>query len=160
MKTLRFAVLVRAPREAVWDAMLADATYRLWTAPFSEGSYFEGSWEAGAKIRFLGPGGQGITSEIAESRRPEVVSIRHLGLVKDGVDDTTSPEAAAWAPSYETYTFAEADGGTEVTATLDVPPDFEEYMTTTWPVASDSVKGSPWRSRQRGRWRVGSSASR
>jgi len=141
MKTLRFTVVVRARREAVWDAMLADATYRLWTAPFCEGSYFEGSWEAGAKIRFLGPGGQqGITSEIAESRRPEVVSIRHLGVVKDGVDDTTSPEATTWAPSYETYTFSEADGGTEVTATLDVPPDFEEYMSTTWPQALARLK--------------------
>lgn len=140
MKTLRFTVLVHAPREAVWDAMLADATYRLWTAPFHEGSYFEGSWETGAKIRFLGPGGQGITSEIAESRRPEVVSIRHLGVVRDGADDTTSPEAAAWAPSCETYTFAEADAGTEVTATLDVPPDFEEYMTSTWPRALARLK--------------------
>ena len=118
----------------------ADEAEPVWTAPFGEGSHFEGSWEAGAKIRFLGPGGQGITSEIAESRRPDVVSIRHLGMVKDGVEDFTSPEATAWAPSYETYTFAGADGGTEVTVALDVPPDFEEYMSTTWPKALARLK--------------------
>ena len=141
MKKLRYSTHIRAPIALVWETMLAPDTYRAWTSAFCEGSYFEGSWEAGAKIRFLGPGGQqGITSEIAESRRPEVVSIRHLGVVKDGVDDTTSPEATAWAPSYETYTFSEADGGTEVTATLDVPPDFEEYMADAWPKALARLK--------------------
>ena len=140
MKTLRFAVTIRAPRETVWDAMLSDATYRAWTAEFCEGSYWEGSWEEGAKIRFLGPSGDGITSEIAESRRPEVVSIRHLGLVKGGAEDFASPEATAWAPSYETYTFTVAGSATEVSVALDVPPDFEEYMTTTWPKALARLK--------------------
>lgn len=140
MKTLRFSVLIRARSEAVWDAMLADDTYRLRTARIGGGSYVEGSWEAEAGIRFLGPGGQGVTSEITASRRPDIVSIRHLGLVADGVDDTTSPEAAARAPSYETCTFAEADGETGVTAALDVPPGFEEYMTSTRPKALARLK--------------------
>ena len=140
MKTLRFTVVVRAPREAVWDAMLADATYRLWTAPFGEGSHYEGSWNEGDRIRFLGPGGEGMTSVIAESRRPERVSIKHLGVVKDGRDDTMSAAAAVWAPSFETYTFAETDGGTELTAELEAPPDFEAFMEEAWPRALSKLQ--------------------
>ncbi|HSP92676.1 MAG TPA: hypothetical protein VLN08_17305 [Vicinamibacterales bacterium] len=59
MKTLQFAIDIRASRQTVWDTMLALDTYRVWTAEFAEGSYYEGSWEQGARIRFLVPSGPG-----------------------------------------------------------------------------------------------------
>lgn len=45
-----------------------------------------------------------MTSEIAESRKPEFISIKHLGVVLAGKEDTTSEEAKKWAPAYENYT--------------------------------------------------------
>ena len=59
MKKLVFTTFIDAPRETVWDRMLAPATYERWTAAFAEGSRFEGSWAEGARIRFLGPDGSG-----------------------------------------------------------------------------------------------------
>ncbi len=135
MKTLRYSITIQAPREAVWAAMLGPDTYRAWTAPFCEGSYYEGSWSTGERIRFLGPNGEGMSSVIAESRPPEFVSIRHLGIFKDGIEDTTSQEATAWAPSFENYAFAEANGTTEVTVELQMPADFEAFMDEAWPKA-------------------------
>jgi uncharacterized protein YndB with AHSA1/START domain len=141
VKTLRYSIVIRAPREAVWAAMLGQETYRVWTTPFGEGSYYEGSWNTGDRIRFLGPNGDGgMTSVIAESRPPEFVSIRHLGIVKDGLEDTTSPAAAAWAPSFENYTFVDAAGATEVTAEVETPPDFEAFMDEAWPKALAKLK--------------------
>ena len=141
MKTLRYSIVIRAPREAVWAAMLGQETYRVWTTPFGEGSYYEGSWNTGDRIRFLGPNGDGgMTSVIAESRPPEFVSIRHLGIVKDGLEDTTSPAAAAWAPSFENYTFVDAAGATELTAEVETPPDFEAFMDEAWPKALAKLK--------------------
>ncbi len=141
MKKVRHSITIRAPREAVWAAMLGPETYRVWTTPFGEGSYYEGSWNTGDRIRFLGPGGEGgMTSVIAESRPPEFVSIKHLGIVKDGVEDTTSPAATAWAPSYETYTFVESGSATEVTAEMETPPDFEAFMDDAWPKALAKLK--------------------
>lgn len=140
MKTVRHSITIRAPREAVWAAMLGPETYRIWTAPFCEGSYYEGSWSAGEKIRFLGPSGEGMTSVIAESRPPEFVSIKHLGMVKDGVEDTTSPAARAWAPSFENYTFVDEGGATTLTAELETPPDFEDFMNDAWPKALAKLK--------------------
>ena len=140
LKPLRYTVTIRAPREAVWDAMLAPETYRAWTAAFCEGSYYEGSWNEGEKILFLGPGGEGMTSVIVESRRPERVSIKHLGIVKDGREDTTSEAAAAWSPAFETYTFVEAGGETELTAEVETPPDFEAFMDAAWPKALAKLK--------------------
>lgn len=140
LRPLRHSVVIRAPREAVWDAMLGPGTYRDWTAPFCEGSYYEGSWGAGDRIRFLAPNGDGMTSVIAESRRPEYVSIKHLGMIKDGVEDTTGPAAAAWAPAFENYAFAEVDGGTEVTVDLESAPEWEAFMNEAWPKALARLK--------------------
>jgi uncharacterized protein YndB with AHSA1/START domain len=141
MKTHRYATTIHAPREAVWAAMLGPDTYRAWTAPFCEGSYYEGSWNTGDRIRFLGPSGDGgMSSVIAESRHPEFISIKHLGIIKDGVEDTTSEAATAWAPSFENYAFAETNGATEVTVELQMPADFEAFMDEAWPKALAKLK--------------------
>jgi hypothetical protein len=139
-KTLSFSVSIRAPRAIVWDRMLGDEGYRIWTAPFCEGSHYAGSWEQGAKIRFLAPSGDGMIAEIAENRPQEYVSIRHLGEIRDGVEDTTSDRVRAWAPAYENYSFAETADMTTVTVTLDTMPDFEQYMNDTYPKALGVLK--------------------
>lgn len=53
MKKLRFAIKINSPEEKVWKTMLEPESYRKWTEAFTEGSYYEGSWQKGAKIRFL-----------------------------------------------------------------------------------------------------------
>ena len=140
MKKLHFAISIQSPKEHVWKKMLAPDTYRQWTEAFGQGSYYEGSWDKGAKIKFLSPGGEGMTAVIAENRKFEFVSIRHLGLVKDGVEDTESPEAKAWAPAYENYTFTEKGGVTEVRVDLDSNEEFEKMFEDLWPKALSLLK--------------------
>lgn len=118
MEKLHFSIAINAPKEKVWDTMLEDKTYREWTTAFSPGSYYEGSWDEGSKILFLAPDNSGklggMTSVIAENRPHEFISIKHLGGVKDGVEDTTIEAMQAWAGALENYTFHETDGTTEV----------------------------------------------
>lgn len=140
MKTLHFSTVIDAPRRTVWDVMLGAETFKAWTAAFAEGSYFEGSWEQGQKIRFLAPDGSGMTSMIAESRPHAFISIKHLGVVKDGVDDTESDAARTWAPAYENYTFLDAGSATELKVDVDTPPDFEAFMANAWPRALAKLK--------------------
>ena len=140
MKQLVFTTFVAAPRETVWDRMLAPATYEAWTAAFCEGSRYEGSWDEGARIRFVGPDGSGMVSTIAVSRHPELLSIRHLGMVKDGVEDTTSEAVKGWAGALETYAFSVSGTGTELRVELDVTPDLESFMNETWPKALERLK--------------------
>jgi hypothetical protein len=139
-RTLEFVVDIRAPRATVWERMLQPATYEQWTSVFCEGSRYEGSWERGAKIRFLAPSGDGMTSEIAESRLHEYVSIRHLGEIAHGVEDFTSERVRSWAPAYENYSFAEVPGGTELCVTVEVTPEFETWMRDTYPRALAHLK--------------------
>src|SRR5688572_26021299 len=110
MEKLRQTIFINAPRERVWDVMLSDETYRQWTSAFNPGSYYKGDWKEGSKILFLGPnpdgsGEGGMVSRIKENRPHEFISIEHLGIVQNGVEDTESEEAKKWAPAYENYTF-------------------------------------------------------
>ncbi|MBT9552643.1 MAG: SRPBCC domain-containing protein [Hydrogenophaga sp.] len=140
MKTLHFDILIHAPREHVWRSTLFSPTYERWTATFSEGSRYEGSWEAGTPIRFCGPNGDGMVAEIAEHRPAEFVSIRHLGMVTNGVEDTTSEAVRAWTPCFENYTFSDEAGGTRVRVDVDVFGTHEDWMAQTWPEALLALK--------------------
>ena len=81
-----------------------------------------------------------MLSAITESRPPERLSIKYIGVVNQGIDDTESDAAGAWAPSYENYTLKEIDVGTELTVDMDVPPEHEEIFSDTWPKAMAAIK--------------------
>lgn len=140
MKTLHFSIDIKAPRQKVWKTMLDKESFMSWCSEFAEGSYYEGSWEKGEKIRFLIPGGSGMTAVIAENKPFEFISIKHLGFIKDGVEDTASPEIKAWTPAFENYTFKEGDGVTQLEIDVDVAPNFEDFMENSWPKALLKLK--------------------
>ncbi len=140
-KRLQFQETIGAAPEQVWDTMLEDSTYRIWTEAFSEGSHFVGSWDEGASIHFLGPNGDGgMASRIAESRRPEFLSIEHIGFVTAGVVDTESESVKAWLPAFENYTFRAVSAGTDVIVEIDVTDEYAVYFLGTWPKALTRLK--------------------
>ena len=51
-KLLTYEIDINASPEKVWHTMLDKETYEQWTAVFSAGSTYEGSWEEGAEIHF------------------------------------------------------------------------------------------------------------
>lgn len=140
MNTLKFEIIINSPKEKVWHSMLEPESFKGWTKEFAEGSYFEGSWKKGEKIKFLTPEGQGMTSMIAENKPYEFISIKHLGIIKNGIEDTESPESQSWASAFENYTFNERGGATELKVDMDAPPEFEEYMKNAWPKALTRLK--------------------
>jgi predicted 3-demethylubiquinone-9 3-methyltransferase (glyoxalase superfamily)/uncharacterized protein YndB with AHSA1/START domain len=139
-QSLRFEVSINAPREKVWNTMLHPDTYKIWTSLFAEGSYYEGSWDKGSKIKFLSPGGEGMTAVVSDNKPFEYVSIQHLGFINNGVEDTTSDEVKAWAPAYETYTFTQTGGMTDVRVEMDLFMAEREYFEKTWPAALEKLK--------------------
>lgn len=140
MKKLHFSIEINAPKTKVWDKMIGDGSYQEWTSVFSEGSTFKGSWDKGAKILFVDPNNSGMVAEIADNKLHEFISIRHLGEVDHGVEDTTSEKVKAWAPAYENYTFTEKDGVTTVSIELDSADAWAEMMSDMWPKALLKLK--------------------
>ena len=109
------------------------------TATFRERYRFD-SADAITVVSEISPSGDGLISVIASNRPYNLVSIKHLGYVKDGVDDATSEEVRSWAPSYEKYLFTEIPGGIQVMVEQEITPDVEQYMRDTWPQALASHK--------------------
>ncbi len=140
MKTLHFSTVIQATPKTVWNTLFAPDTYRQWTAEFAEGSHFEGSWAKGEIIRFLGPDGGGMIAVIADNRPHEFLSIKHQGYIKDGIEDTTSPEVLSWTPAFENYTLSALGTSTELKIDMDCSEKWEDYMVRTWPKALASLK--------------------
>lgn len=77
---------------------------------------------------------------IAENREHEFVSIKHLGYVHKGVDDTESDAVKDWAPAYENYTLNEVSGGTELVVEMEITSAEEGYFDGVMPKALNIIK--------------------
>jgi len=148
MKKVQFNVKINAPINKVYDSMLGisnKSTYEQWTALFNPTSTYEGNWNKGSKILFVGTDAKGekggMVSEISENVINQFISIRHYGLVKANIEITEGPEVEKWANGFENYTFVEKNGTTTVTVDLDhLSEDFLDYMNNTYPKALDKLK--------------------
>lgn len=147
MKKLQFKVTIDAPVTKVFDLMLginSKSTYEQWTSLFNPTSTYEGSWEKGNKILFIGVDEKGekggIVSRIAENISNQFVSIQHYGLYKSDQEITEGPEVEKWANGFENYTFEENNGTTNVIVDLDTTEDFVDYMKQNYPKALDKLK--------------------
>ncbi len=140
MKKLQYKISINASKETVCDTMLDKESFKKWTEIFMPGSYYEGSWEKGAKIKFLAPNGEGMSSVIAENKKYEFISIKHLGIIKNGDVDLESKEAKEWVPAFENYSFNEQNGTTEVKVDVDVNEEWIKYFNETWPKALNVLK--------------------
>jgi uncharacterized protein YndB with AHSA1/START domain len=140
MEKQKFSISIDAPREKVWNVLWNDDTYRAWTSAFSEGSHAETDWQKGSKVLFLDGKGSGMVSTIAENIPNEYMSIKHLGIVKDGVEDTSSEEVTQWSGAFENYTLKTVNGKTELVIDMDTTEEFKDYFEKTWPIALDRLR--------------------
>jgi hypothetical protein len=144
METLQFSILIHAGKRKVWDTMLQDKSYREWSREFHAGSYYEGSWTKGSEIRFLAPDDQGVVqglfSRIKDNIPYQFISIEHLGVINNGVVDTTSDEVKKWTPSFENYTFTEVGDSTKLTIDMQIEPDYKSMFEEMWPRALKTLK--------------------
>jgi hypothetical protein len=147
MKKIQFSICITTPANKVYDTMLGisnKSTYELWTAAFNPTSTYEGSWDKGNKILFIGVDGTGekggMISKIVENIPNQFVSIQHYGLLKAEKEITVGPEVEKWANGHENYTFVEKNGTTTITVDLAVTEDFLDYMNETYPKALDKLK--------------------
>lgn len=144
MKTRQYKTDIKAPASRVMKTMIAEKTYKLWTAPFSPSSSFEGAWEKGNHIRFIGVDENGVKggmiAEVMDIIPAKFVSLRHYGMVSGDTIITEGPEVEGWQNARENYSFAENNGITTVTIDIDVMEDHLDFFDKTWPMALDKLK--------------------
>lgn len=121
------------------------STYEQWTAMFNPTSTYEGNWEKGSKMLFVGTDEQdnkgGMVSEIVDNVLNQYVSIRHYGLVQANVEIISGPQVEKWANGFENYTFQENNGMTDILIELvGLTEDLKDYMNDSWPNALNKLK--------------------
>ena len=140
---MEFKITISAPKEKVWNILWDDATYPEWTSAFATGSKAETDWKKGSKVLFLDGNNSGMVSTIAENIPNEFMSIKHLGNVKNGIEDLDSEEARQWSGTFENYTLRTVSGETELQVVMggaEIPQEFEDYFKDAWPKALDKLK--------------------
>src|SRR5688572_10495376 len=134
MEKLQFKAEFNATASKIYNTMLGIdniETYNQWTSEFNPTSTYEGSWDKGAKIHFIGTDENGkrgvMVSEIAENIPNRFVSIRHYGILDGDKEITTGPDVEKWTCGLENYSFEEHNGVTTLTVEIDVTEDFIDY---------------------------------
>jgi hypothetical protein len=147
MKTLQFKIEINATAQKVYDAMLGltnKSTYEYWVSVFNPTSTYEGSWEKGSKIYFVGVdenGKKGGMVSLIEANQPATfVSIKHYGFLDGEVEITTGELVEKWTGGHENYTFQEQEGKTILTVDMDTVEDYEDFFSTTYPKALEKLK--------------------
>ena len=141
MEKQEFRITIEAPKEKVWKALWDKPSYEAWTTAFTAGSTVEtDNWKKGSKVLFLDGKGMGMVSQVNENIPNQFMSFKHLGEVKDGVEDTTSEKVKEWAGATESYTLKENNGKTEVVVDMEITEEFMEMFKEIWPKALNKLK--------------------
>lgn len=140
MQKANFSVAINASKEKVWNALWDSENYKKWTSAFSEGSNAVSDWNEGSKIQFLDGKGSGMYSIIDRKVPNEIMSFKHIGEIKDGIEQPLDERTEQWSGGLETYRLTEKDGVTTVDVDLDMPGDFADYFNKVFPKALQQAK--------------------
>jgi hypothetical protein len=146
MKKLQFKKVFNTSAQKVYETMLGlndIKTYEHWTSAFNPTSTYEGSWEKGSKILFVGfdeNGKKGGMVSTVESNEPaKFVSILHYGFLDGQNEITTGEQVEQWAGGHENYTFQELNSTTTLTVDIDSVEEYLDYFNQTYPKALDKL---------------------
>lgn len=140
MKKLEFEVDIDAPKEKVWDTLWGGPTYEKWTNAFNKGSKAVTDWKEGSKVLFISDKGGGMYSKIAKSVPNTMMSIEHLGVLKNGQEQPLHKESVKWSGAMENYMLEEYQGKTRLKVNMDTTEEFSAYFKEKFPQALESVK--------------------
>lgn len=147
MEKIKFKKDIKSPAKNVFETMLGlknIETYEQWTSEFNPTSTYEGNWEKGSKMYFIGTDEQGnrggMVSEIADIIPAKFVSIRHYGMLDGDTEITEGEQVEKWAGGLENYSFHETNGVTTVTVEMDSTEEYIDFFNTVWPRALDTLK--------------------
>jgi uncharacterized protein YndB with AHSA1/START domain len=143
-RMMKFEIEIDSDTDSVYQNMISEKSYRIWTSVFNSNSGFTGSWKKGSKILFTGTDENGevngMVSMIKENIPGKFISIEHMGILKRGIEITCGPEVDDWQGALESYTFTPMASKTIVTVDVDTDPSWQEYFGQKWPEALAKLK--------------------
>jgi hypothetical protein len=140
METLSYETVINASQQKIWDILWSPETYGEWTKFFGAGSTMKSDWKVDGKTYFLDSKGNGMVSTIDSLDEPNQIVFKHLGVIKDGVEDTQSMEIMQWNGAFEKYFLIDLQGKTKLHAEVQTEKNFQELMNTGFTKGLEIVK--------------------
>lgn len=139
MEKLVFEKDIKAPINHVWNSLWDKTSYKLWTAVFSEGSYYEGELKDGGRIHFLNHDGSGMYSNIDGFIVNEFIRFRHIGEVREFRELPLNEKSNEWSGICESYRLIGNDSFTRLIVEVDSMPDFKDFLQENFPKALETL---------------------
>jgi hypothetical protein len=140
--TLNFSINIEASAKTVWHKMLDLDSYKIWTKPFDDSSYYQGSWDLGQKILFKSQDNEsGLAGKITKNEYLKVVEITYQSMLNnEGLSDS-SEQSQSMKGLVEIYTFTKiSDAETKLDIYGEMLESFRDYMLERWPKALEKLK--------------------
>lgn len=128
MITLKYDIKIHATAQRVWNVLWDTHTYSKWTQSICETSQMQSDWKIGGETLFEDANGDGMIATITELEQFKKVVFKHLGILKNGMVDTTSTETQEWNGTFEQYHLDEHDGITTLHAEIETVEEYREMM--------------------------------
>lgn len=140
MKKLVFNTQINASKEKVWFSLWDDENYENWTTVYCDGFYAVSSWEAGSKIYFLSPSGDGMYSKITSKKPFDSITFKHVGNLINFKEMPLDEETKLWTESDEHYSLTEENGITQLTITINSLDHYIAFYEGVIPKALEKIK--------------------
>ncbi|MFT0694791.1 SRPBCC domain-containing protein [Acinetobacter bereziniae] len=128
MITLKYDIKIHATAQKVWNILWDTHTYSQWTQSFCETSQMQSDWKIGGETLFQDANGDGMVATIVELEQFKKVVFKHLGILRNGIADTTSAETQEWNGTFEQYHLDEQNGITTLHAEVETAEEYQEMM--------------------------------
>ena len=138
--TIKKEIDINAPKDKVWKVLLEDATFRVWGAEFSPGTFAISDWQVGSKVTFQDASNSGLVGKIVEHVPNEVITMQYYAELQDNREVYDTPDAEAIKGGIETYHVSEKDGVTHLTIAADMSMRMAELMEDSWDRAILKIK--------------------
>lgn len=141
IERLKFEIEIEADAATIWKKMWDKESYKIWTTPFCEGSYYTGDLVKGGRIHFMAPDGSGMYSDVLFINEPTNVVFRHIGEIKNNTEQPVDEATELWTGCIEMYHISDVGNGKQkLTAEVDCTKEHINYMSEKFPLGMEKIK--------------------
>ena len=133
MRKKTYSIEINASAEKVWQNLLNEDSYRKWTTPFCEGSFYKGEMKQNGRIHFLTPDGSGMFSKVIFYEPNKHVMFKHIGEIKNFEEQPLNEETEKWSGAFESYRLTENHDTLILDASVDLTPEHISYFDQAFP---------------------------
>lgn len=140
MKKMHFSVEINSTAEKIWEVLWNDESYRKWTKPFEDTSFYKGKIAKGERIHFLTARGEGMYSDIISYEALKHVAFKHVGEIKDFIELPLDEKSSQWTGGIEEYFLKDKNNTIFLEVNTDSVEEYFDFMNEAFPKALAIVK--------------------